>query len=530
MAKSRKIISIICCLALVLCLIVGLVACGPKNNSEVHTDPIEEQVDAIRQAAIQKALMADSYQNYAQTCDLNLTTYPELGSMGLKLITGCGDEGQPGFDKNTNNWRQIHEVETDDVAKLQQYFNPDAPTLILIHGVQFNEGRYGIATFQSDCRPTEIINNIDPNPAPYFAEAVGTYTGSIDMSKYYRDLGYNVMFFHYENFADPLNSDDFSSSLDAVDQVTNVIWCKDNCTATFLRNGQAVASDPANTFTNGKFCVAEFYVAEYLRWINAVKQAFPDKDFANTNAGITTAAHSMGGVVNVASNFLLSQVAEAGYMSVKLMPTRMMQMDPYVGMAEDHVIAWTGEKYLSNVECDTYATALEILVNKYNIGCVYACNNGFAVPCMMVFALWDPEKQVFTNHVGEVETNYSSFSYAINRILAVAPFVVLQAYYPYCGSSVIAGTECHNAMREWVLSTILYDAPTVTKDGKTYTVPTMKMSAADIKALGGHFFYQFRYVYDDDGNIVYEDDGTPEENTESTETIRCDDDTFILQK
>ena len=523
MTKSRKIISVICCLALVLCLVVGLVACNPKKTDE----PTESE----RDLAIKKALMADSYQNYAETCDLNLTKYPELGSMGLKLITGCGDEGQPGFDKNTNNWRQIHEVETDDVEKLQQYFNPDAPTLILIHGVQFNEGRYGIATFQSDCRSSEQF--IDTNPAPYFAEAVGTYTGSIDMSKYYRDLGYNVMFFHYENFADPVNSDDFSSSLDAVDQVTNVIWCKDNCTATYLKNGQAVASDPVDTFTNGKFCVAEFYVAEYLRWINAVKEAFPDKDFATTNRGITTAAHSMGGVVNVASNFLLSQVAEAGYMSLKLMPTRMMQMDPYVGMSEDHVIAWTGEKYLSGVECDTYATALEILVNKYNIGCVYACNNGFAVPCMMVFALWDPEKQVFTNHLGEIDTNYSAFSYAINRILAVAPFVVLQAYYPPSENDEIpgiAGTCCHNAIREWVLSTILYDAPTVTKDGKTYTVPTMKMSAEDIKALAGHFFYQFRYVYDSNGNIVYDEDGIPEENTEFTETIRCDDDTFILQK
>ena len=124
-------------------------------------------------------------------------------------------------------------------------------------------------------------------------------------------------------------------------------------------------------------------------------------------------------------------------------------------------------------------------------------------------------------------------SYAINRILAVAPFVVLQAYYPPSENDEIpgiAGTCCHNAIREWVLSTILYDAPTVTKDGKTYTVPTMKMSAEDIKALAGHFFYQFRYVYDSNGNIVYDEDGIPEENTEFTETIRCDDDTFILQK
>ena len=69
MTKSRKIISVICCLALVLCLVVGLVACNPKKTDE----PTESE----RDLAIKKALMADSYQNYAETCDLNLTTYPE---------------------------------------------------------------------------------------------------------------------------------------------------------------------------------------------------------------------------------------------------------------------------------------------------------------------------------------------------------------------------------------------------------------------------------------------------------------------
>lgn len=528
MAKSKKIISIICCLALVLCFIVGLVACNKKQTDEKAFDYFES-LTPERKAEVEKALMADSYQNYAQTCELNLTKYPELSGMGLKLVTGYGTDES---NKSGNNWRQVNDVDSDDVDALRESFDPTKPTIILIHGVQFNEGRYLHVTLQSDCRPDEISAGIDPNPAPYFAEAVGTYDGVIDLTKYYRDLGYNALYFHYEGFADPIDSDDFSQSMNSVSQVTNVIWCKDNCTATFMRNNVAVASDPEDTFTNGKFSVAEFYVAEYVRWVNAVKEAFPDKDFAATNPGITTAAHSMGGVVNVASNFLLSQVAEKGQLDLRLLPSRMMQMDPYVGSTEGKNIAWTGEKYLSNVECDTYATALEILVYKYNIGTIYTCNNGFAVPCMMVFALWDEEKQAFTNVQGEIETSYDSFPYAINRILNVCPFVVLQACYPHCTDGIQAGTGCHNAIREWVLSTILYDAPTTKdKNGNTIIVPTMKMSAKDIIAARGHFFYQIRYTYDEQGNIVYdEDEGYPIENIELTETIRCDDDIFILQK
>lgn len=530
MAKSRKILCIICCLALVLSFVVGLVACNKKQEPEQGYDYFAS-LTPERKAAVEKALMANSYQNYAQTCELNLTKYPELSGMGLKLVTGYGTDET---NLSGNNWSQVHDVDSDNVTALQQYFNPSKPTVILIHGVQFNEGRYFHVTLQSDCRPDEISAGIDPNPVAYFSEHVGTYTGVIDLTKYYRDLGYNALYFHYEGFADPIYSDDFSQSMNAVSQVTNVIWCKDNCTATFIDDdtGVAVASDPEDTFTNGKFSVAEFYVAEYVRWINAVKKAFPETDYAATNPGITTAAHSMGGVVNVASNFLLSQVAEAGQLDLRLIPNRMMQMDPYVGSTEAKNIAWTGEKYLSDVECDTYATALEILVHNYDIGCVYVCNNGFAVPCMMVFALWDEEKQAFTNVQGEIETNYSSFSHAINRILDVAPFVVLQACYPHCTDGIQAGTACHNAIREWVLSTILYNAPT-TKDanGQEFIVPTMKMSAKDIKALRGHFFYQIRYTYDEQGNIVYdEDEGYPIENIELTETIRCDDDIFILQK
>lgn len=540
MAKSKKIISIICCLALVLCFVVGLVACNKKTPEPTNDKNFDyfESLTPERKAAVEKALMADSYQNYAETCVLNTTKYPEISGMGLKLVTGYGSDET---NKSGNAWNVVHDVDATKAENLVGKFDPTKPTIILIHGVQFNEGRYLHVTLQSDCRPSEIANNIDPNPAEYyttyFKDDNGYYEEVIDLTKYYRDLGYNALYFHYEGFADPIHSDEFSQSLNAVSQVTDAIWCNDYCVATYTEAGTGIVKETAveDTFTNGKFCVAEFYVAEYLRWINAVKEAFPNVDYATTNPGITTAAHSMGGVVNVASNFLLSQVAEAGYMSLKLLPERMMQMDPYVGSTDNKKIAWTGEKYLSGVECDTYATALEILVYKYNIGTVYFCNNGFAVPCMMVFALWDPERQVFTNSQDEIETDYDSFSHSINRILNVCPFVVLQAYYPPSENDEIpgiAGTCCHNAIREWVLATILYDAPT-TKDanGNTFIVPTMKMSAKDIISAKGHFFYQIRYTYDEQGNIVYdEDDGYPVENLEFTETIRCDDDTFILQK
>ncbi len=149
---------------------------------------------------------------------------------------------------------------------------------------------------------------------------------------------------------------------------------------------------------------------------------------------------------------------------------------------------------------------------------------------MFPFAIWSDEDNCFTEPTGEFSTEISDFSTCINRILAVAPFVVAKAYYlATLGDSPMAGTVCDTGIREPALASIFYDAPTATMDGKTYTVPTVKMSDAEIKNLRGYIFFQTHYEYDENGQVAMED-GEPVDSIALDETIRCDDDDYRMSR
>ena len=525
MIRTKRTIALLLCFVLILSAVITLVACNKKNNDNTPEEnkaytfnDYVSDMPAERWTAIQDTMMASTYRDYAETCDVN-SSYPQLAHLGLKLVVGHGDNPT---DKSHNDWTDTKEVDADDETALRNNFDPTKPILILTHGIQIAEGRYIHAMMSSECRPAEIAAGIDENPSPYFAQAVGDYAGRIDLSKYYTDNGYNVFYFHYENFADSLSDDGFGMA--AVSVVTNLIWSNVNCKAVIKQGDQYVEISDGLT---GQFSIAEYYVAEYIRAMNKICEIYPD--YANAKKQIWSAAHSMGGVVNVASNFLLTQVADAGQISKNLLPCRLIQMDPYVG-AGDPVISWTQKHAINNSACDAYATALEILSYKYDIATYLVCNDGFAVPCMFAFALWSDEDNCFTEPSGEISTEISDFSTCINRILAVAPFVVAKAYYPATlGESPMAGTVCHNGMREYALASIFYDAPTATMDGKTYTVPTVKMSDAEIKSLRGYIFFQTHYEYDENGQVVM-DDGKPVDSIALDETIRCDDDHYVMTR
>ena len=524
MVRTKKLIAFLLCLVIVLSAVITLVSCNKKKTTSEEEKPYTfddyvADMPAARWTEIQESLFASSYRDYATLCDVD-SKYPQLAHLGLKLITGYGDNEQ---DKSNNNWADTKEANADDKTALQQYFDPTKPILILTHGIQIKEGRYIHALMGSDCRPAEIAAGIDENPSPYFEQAVGSYTGSIDISKYAKDNGYNVFYFHYENFADSLSDDGFGMS--AVSVVTDMIWSNKNVKAVIDQSGTYVEVEDGFT---GNFCIAEFFVAEYIRAMDAICELFPD--FANEKRTIYSAAHSMGGVVNIASNFLLNLVADAGQISKNLVPSRLIQMDPYVGAA-DSIISWTDKHAVCNSNCDAYATALEILSYKYDVATYLVCNDGFAVPCMAVFAIWSDDDNCFTEPDGTISTNISDFSTCINRILAVAPFVVAKAYYPATlGEGVMAGTVCHNGMREYAIASILYDAPTATMNGKTYTVPTMRMSNEEIKNLRGYIFMQTHYQYDENGQPVKDEFGHYVDRDDLDETIRCDDDLYRMTK
>jgi hypothetical protein len=74
-----------------------------------------------------------------------------------------------------------------------------------------------------------------------------------------------------------------------------------------------------------------------------------------------------------------------------------------------------------------------------------------------------------------------------------------------------------------VLSSYLYDAPTVTKDGVTYTVPSARMSNEDVIALRGTLYEMCHR--NKEGEFLAS--GEKYTSSYKTETVRCDDDGFI---
>lgn len=121
---------------------------------------------------------------------------------------------------------------------------------------------------------------------------------------------------------------------------------------------------------------------------------------------------------------------------------------------------------------------------------------------MAAMAQWDEEdREFYGDLMGDIA----------NRILNVTTMVLIRPYF-----AAVASPEWingHNAIREWVLSSVLYAAPTVTDENQNvYTIPTAKVSTADAKKTTGRFFAM-------EANSV-----------SHSETVRCDDDVFVIWK
>ena len=275
------------------------------------------------------------------------------------------------------------------------------------------------------------------------------------------------------------------------------------------------------------YSVAELYAGEYLRAFGYVDQIYPE--YKNSGLRTYTAAHSMGGVMNVAGNVLLKQLAEKGEIADALTPSRLIQMDSYISVQTDDrnkTIAWSEKPYMflkdeDGVEdldtpsaIENYLCAIEGLALRYNVAIDYYVNNGWLIPFLSMTS--------FDTELGKwVKTGPLDMSVAANRVMAVSTIVIIKPYF--AGVNNMVATAGHNPVREWVLSSYLYDAPTVTKDGVTHVVPTASMSNEDVIALRGTLFEMRHRDYD--GNHLMP--GDSDASSYKTETVRCDDDGFV---
>lgn len=465
-------------LAICLVLSCALVACDPKV---VIPDPEVYEVSYDN-------LQADSYRDYASEVKLNVDKYPELERQGLRLVTGYSN----------NYYAVADEGRPDDVEVIRQSFDETKGILVIINGLQLNIGRNKNANMQSDSRLDELELFGKENDITYFTSDEKNEQ-TYDLAKYWRDNGYNVFYFHWEMFADYYRGS-LLDMAEAPPAIQERIWTQDTgVQATYVRGGKTYMTELGEA-VNGS--VAELFAAEYLRMATAVAEVYPG--YASSNKDVRIAGHSMGGLLAVASSTLLNLLAGAGQLPIGMAPNRVALMDSYLGVSShpEYKISWSNKDYIhpdGDESCCNYIAALDMLVNKFGVAAEFVCNEGFVVPFFTALN--------YNEDYGYFQNTCAKYA---NKILEFCPIVLVRPYF--CAVSGEIMFNGHNAVREWYLSSLLYDAPVTKPAAGSMTVPTAKMSDADVRAARGNYFVMCNDM------------------KRACETVRCDDDYFVLNK
>ena len=97
---------------------------------------------------------------------------------------------------------------------------------------------------------------------------------------------------------------------------------------------------------------------------------------------------------------------------------------------------------------ENYLCAIEGLALRYNVAIDYYVNNGWLVPFLSMTS--------FDTELGKwVKTGPLDMAVTANRVMAVSTIVIIKPYF--AGVSDWVTTSGHNPVREWVLSSYLYD-------------------------------------------------------------------------
>lgn len=507
------------CLALTAVCALGAVSFAAcNNNGEGEATPVQSAY------AVNEGLLAEDYIDYADTVQLDIETYPQIADMGLTIVTGYGE----------NDFDDVREADADGIdeatgkSNMELYFDSSRPSIVIIHGVQFNGGRRGRCHMGTENRDEEVASGLysAENDIDYL-KTNSAFNEDHDLSKYWYDgacgqQAYNVFFFHYERFADMVGAGESSIVNDAAypGTVVDHIWSADNGVQAIYLNEQNNYVMTEKGKALGGYSVAELYAAEYIRAFGQIETLYPE--YKNSGLSTYVASHSMGGVVSVAGNMLLKLLADDGQIDINLTPSRLLQMDSFVGMPMNNdaesTISWSGKNYLSNGEesqnaCQNYLYSVEALALKYNVAVDFYMNKGVGVPftCMVS---WDKNDNCFAGYRSE----------EANRILAVSAMIQLSPYF--AGVNDAAFGEGHNAIREWVLSSYLYSAPKATDaDGNEYTVITARATNAESIAARGTYVEMIGKT--GEGEFVAKSaKGNYPDGARYAETVRCDDDAF----
>lgn len=326
----KKFLSIFLVLAVLVACVVVCTACGKDNEYD--------------EFAIFKT---NNFKDYA-TLDLNYDDFPTLNAearwQGLYFVKGyqkATDAHKLALNNSTGERRQVPIEIPAEGEEFANAFDPEKPSLIIIHGVQMGDGRQSNAYYWVDNGTSSEQTEVGDDLSTFFYYA----------DKNVDNKAWNVFYFHYEQFCDAEGSGkEVANMAAAVSKIVQACWTmgEDSKGSKIIEADYIDNANPGDgkwsekAAFNGAIC--EFFAAEYTRMINSVVNKYPD--FKTNHEEIRIAAHSMGGVMTTSSITLLTALADANKIDAKLLPNRLALLDPYVGdyADSDLTVAWSGKK------------------------------------------------------------------------------------------------------------------------------------------------------------------------------------------
>lgn len=459
-------------------------------------------------------ISANAYVDFASEIDIDLEEHPDLYDSGMFWCY---------YDEEFGLVREVSMRDHDKVNELIRSKKIDGakPTIIFIHGI-------GVDTWQKYYAKdgTEIIcaetydaatNVLDPSD-PIYAEYVEADSGKVNINLIYLKNGYNVINFSYKRFVDETA---YTETVECSDGETRTFVYANNLTSeakVYSTNGPAGMRYhyPNGGFSDGTidkatgevevkqdvdFTMAEYFAAEYIRMYDYMI----DAGVFNVNSIIQSAGHSMGGVVNVMGNFLLTELVRVGQIPDYYLPDRIILEDSYLGVYTDY-----GEDVpdFDDIEDDAKKVSLLTakLIHLYGVDVHWTgeildgCGSFGAYLCALyqISTVYDIPCEYY---VDMSPLGFGGFSYASMPASSVRHLV-----WSLCAVQMYPlkySCNSHNAIREYRAAAIIEGLNPKTADGSTALFSTL--SDDEIRAKKGVIYYMVsgnntNYLTDD----VYE--------------------------
>ena len=320
--------------------------CGAYDGvSAPSVEVIDEYCDKYLQN-----IRAESYPNFAETYDFDFEKDPELIDQGMFWTW---------YDESVNVVREVSARDHDEVDKMiaDGRIDGNKPTIIFVHGVCVSQ--YSRTIVEVNDEAIEIPSDgygtltskvvLDPTLDEF--KNYTDYTGRVNLNLIYLKNGYNVVNFVYVRFADETSvtvnemcDDGIVRSVTYANNATieQKVYSTDGACGMRYRKSDGVFSDGTDAYGNVvqdaevhedvKFCVAEYFAAEYVRLVNYMVE----KNIFNENSHIGLTGHSMGGVVSTIGSFLLTELVRVNQIPAYYVPDRIALEDSYFGVYPDY--------------------------------------------------------------------------------------------------------------------------------------------------------------------------------------------------